>query len=360
MAEEINVNFKDLSSGPGGRPWNPGERTDYERVMFRGEIPPPPPPPTSRMPELPSASSTGTSSHGVLREILNELKRQNVPTAQAVGPPPAPPPVIPPRPSRMQAMMGRLAGSAAFPAFSGAILGQVTGSATIGGLGGMGAGAVTQGLAALGPVGMAAAAGLAGITMVTTGVIEVFQKLTNITEGLIRDVGRYSPDVMMAQSSQEAAGIMQRVRLAGQLGPELAGFIRERGQLTRSVEDLKATIMQELIPLISESFKLLNANIVVLHGILLKWQEGTFADRIKLIAAGANILTYLGYIFDEGEDIKRLLEEKKHEDLASYQKFMEFFTEDQPARQGAGADDRHRDWANGPIIPMPMPQLGAF
>lgn len=109
-----------------------------------------------------------------------------------------------------------------------------------------------------------------GIAEQATQVTDPLQALTGINLNLMDDVirsfirsaqivvdnldkvgqqlGEFSGEVATAQAEAEVTRIQTQLRRAGQIGPEIATFVRTRSEGEAALEELKTAVMRELIP----------------------------------------------------------------------------------------------------------------
>ena len=135
-------------------------------------------------------------------------------------------------------------GAAATAAVKGAAAaipkGEAAAAAAKGGAAGIGA---SGGAAAIIPV----------VGAVLAGALILKEALSRVAEGLREmeeNLAPFSADIAVARAEVNIRQIRSRIRRAQEFGPDIAEFVRARGEFAETIEDIKASLLTDFLPLI--------------------------------------------------------------------------------------------------------------
>jgi hypothetical protein len=233
-----------------------------------GQSPPPPagPPAPTEEDDLETRLSHQDEMRAILEEEDEKPKRRQKagPSAEPKAPPlPGEEPPPPPKPEKEQPTIFEKVGTQAVTAIGSQVGGALAGTpgATAGGA------AAAEGLAALGP--LAAAAGPAAIAVgaLAVGVagavagVKLFVDALSAGADSIKDL---SPEVALANAENEIRQTFAMLRRADQVGPQLANFQNDKGQINEQMAEIFTAVLKELIKIYEENHDLVEAAKVAL------------------------------------------------------------------------------------------------
>ncbi len=109
----------------------------------------------------------------------------------------------------------------------------------------------------LGPIGILGSA--AG------GAAESLGTLMRAADEIADRYAAFSPSVSVAEAMADVTNTLNDMRRSREIGPDLATFINEESVLRQKFEDEKIKILREILPLVVDGMKALEALIPVLH-----------------------------------------------------------------------------------------------
>lgn len=163
--------------------------------------------------------------------------------------------------SLLSSLISSIAGGSGF--VSGAVRG-LAGAAASAGLSGGGGGGLAGAAAGIAGSGLllpvaAVAGALLGLKITVDAVAAANRRASQLINTLADNIGEFSADITRARAEQEIAEIGVRLRRARALGSDLARGIEAETRLQRSIEDLKTSIIKDLLPIIVD-FRVLFAD----------------------------------------------------------------------------------------------------
>lgn len=169
------------------------------------------------------------------------------------------------------------------PSLFGSVLGvakQMRG--TIGGQFGTAAGAMLDVASAVGNAGSttgaaegAGAAGAAGgaaggaaVAAAAAAVVVAFVALNRATDEMVKKFEGYSAVLSSATAQADARSQLGDLRRAQEIGPKLAQFVDAQSKMEQSWEDIKVSIMQVVVPILTNIYEVLQPGIEMWSEIL--------------------------------------------------------------------------------------------
>jgi ABC-type transporter Mla subunit MlaD len=159
------------------------------------------------------------------------------------------------------------------------------------------------------------------------------QQVTKSLHELADSARRFSPILAATMARQEILNIQQEIRRARQLGPGLAEFVESSGDATRALNEIKAALVEQILPVVNPIMRTLAG--------LLEWladNRETISNEVSNIGAALvpsslrfiyEVLKLLGVIAENTEPERR-------DESTSLDAFLRFSSLD--ALRGAGFD----------------------
>jgi hypothetical protein len=145
---------------------------------------------------------------------------------------------------------------------------------TIGGQFGTAAGAVLDVASAAGKVASTTgaaeggAAGLGPVAVAATAVVGAFVALNKATDEMVKKFEGYSANLSAATAQADVRSQLGDLRRAQEIGPKLAEFVTAQSKMDQSLEDIKITIMQSVVPILTDMLEVLRPLVESQGGLL--------------------------------------------------------------------------------------------
>jgi hypothetical protein len=129
-----------------------------------------------------------------------------------------------------------------------------------------------------------------------------FGALIQEIEGHVQRYGEFNPQIALAQAQSEMIGMMNDIRRAQEIAPDLVRYIKARTDLEQKYEDMKIRILQQLMPLVTAGMGGIEAVLPLVEQLI------TIGRLILENTPGLNILVVL-------QRIKEALEAQQEENF---------------------------------------------
>lgn len=168
------------------------------------------------------------------------------------------------------------------PGQAGGVAQKLVGGAQKGGAALEAAGTAAESLGLTGVAELAAAAGPAAIAVGAVAAAAAltvygFKKLTDVAEDFAKRLSPYSAPLALASAEAEVRQVLGDLRRAQLLGTDLSRFTRAGSELSQGTQDIIATLLKPVIPLLSTTLEAINAflSVVPVGALALSIQTST-------------------------------------------------------------------------------------
>jgi hypothetical protein len=100
---------------------------------------------------------------------------------------------------------------------------------------------------------------MAQIPKAVGSVVSSLAELTQSLTATAHRYGEYNPQIAIAEAMGEVRQVMGDLRRAQQVAPEMSRFLEARADLEQTLEDIKANLLTEIVPMATAMLRILNA-----------------------------------------------------------------------------------------------------